>query len=681
VSSRLSSLLVRDGVVTVKRMERAFQRQVLDGGALDTVLLELGLVPEERLVQYLSLASGLPPVAPTDLAGFDQAAAARCSLDLAEQYQVVPLGFDADALRVLTRDPVDLGGLEALADELGLAIQPFVGPEYRYRVALHQVYGARLDGRYARLAEQHAGGPVTTPVGHAASVVVEATAVMTGPEPVAAAHEAVPVPSEDDTGRRTRPISVDAIRQHHRQVEQQAAARAEALAPPPAERATVGTLVEMTARPPTEPGDLAAPISEVSPLTVAEARAAFAAAQHRDEVFDLLLRAVRGRAWYAGLMTIQGRAAIGRLAIIGDEPDREAIGSVLVPLDGPSAFRKAVDEGAPYIGPVATGDAAIDGMIRRMGGVVPPAALLMPIALRGRVVALVIGHRGADTLSISEVSELLPLAGVAADALGRIIRSHKGGKDAVPRAVDDEPATAPVTAPLAAPAEAARPREATDATATAGAATADGALDPGVLIERLFDADLAVRAAAAEALRALPLVEHEADLVVVRTALLAGDPVRATRAAEGLAVIGDVGSIPALLELQSRGGGLGPVAATALSRLAKQDFGPNSKKWRQWWDRNKTRHPIEWMLEGLGHKDAEIRRMAIDDLRRLTGEYFGYHHDLAKREREQARQRWLLWWHETGRRRFLRATAQRAAAGDPAERGRPTAVLPVRRGP
>ena len=59
--SRLSSLLVRDGLVGVKRMEKAFQRQVIYGGSLDTILLEMGFVVEERLSQYLALASGLPP--------------------------------------------------------------------------------------------------------------------------------------------------------------------------------------------------------------------------------------------------------------------------------------------------------------------------------------------------------------------------------------------------------------------------------------------------------------------------------------------------------------------------------------------------------------------------------------------------------------------------------------------
>src|SRR5258705_470824 len=67
--SRLSSLLVRDGLVGVKRMEKAFQRQVIYGGSLDKILLEMNFVPEERLTQYLALASGLPPAAPAPSPG------------------------------------------------------------------------------------------------------------------------------------------------------------------------------------------------------------------------------------------------------------------------------------------------------------------------------------------------------------------------------------------------------------------------------------------------------------------------------------------------------------------------------------------------------------------------------------------------------------------------------------
>jgi hypothetical protein len=66
------------------------------------------------------------------------------------------------------------------------------------------------------------------------------------------------------------------------------------------------------------------------------------------------------------------------------------------------------------------------------------------------------------------------------------------------------------------------------------------------------------------------------------------------------------------------------------------------------------------MLEALAHSDERIRLSASEELKRLTGEYFGYHHDAPKREREEARQRWLKWWDDVGKKRFLRDTAEGA---------------------
>ena len=57
------------------------------------------------------------------------------------------------------------------------------------------------------------------------------------------------------------------------------------------------------------------------------------------------------------------------------------------------------------------------------------------------------------------------------------------------------------------------------------------------------------------------------------------------------------------------------------------------------------------MFEGLAHKEPQIRASSEDELRKLTGEYFGYHYDLPRREREQARGRWQSWWYESGRAR------------------------------
>src|SRR5882757_119548 len=116
--SRLSSLLVRDGLVGVKRMEKAFQRQVIYGGSLDTILLEMNLVPEERLTQYLALASGLPPASRDEGSKIEDEALFHVQPEIAQQFRAVPLSLDGEALRVLVCSPLEISELEDLADLL-----------------------------------------------------------------------------------------------------------------------------------------------------------------------------------------------------------------------------------------------------------------------------------------------------------------------------------------------------------------------------------------------------------------------------------------------------------------------------------------------------------------------------------------------------------------------------------
>jgi hypothetical protein len=94
--------------------------------------------------------------------------------------------------------------------------------------------------------------------------------------------------------------------------------------------------------------------------------------------------------------------------------------------------------------------------------------------------------------------------------------------------------------------------------------------------------------------------------------------------------------------------------------ISRQDFGLDFKKWSAWWEANKGRHRLEWLIDSLMHDQRAIRAAASEELRTITKEYFAYYDDLPKRERERAQSRYREWWENVGRIRFSRAAIRGA---------------------
>ena len=172
--------------------------------------------------------------------------------------------------------------------------------------------------------------------------------------------------------------------------------------------------------------------------------------------------------------------------------------------------------------------------------------------------------------------------------------------------------------------------------------------------ERLFDSDYGIRSIAIDGLAGYTETARSAALTDVRDALQSDQPGRFQAAANALAKLGDSGAVPLLIDVLAQNDKSAEPARRALLKLTRQDFGTSVRKWRSWWNKHRQQHRIEWLIDGLGHKDENLRSGAVRELRERTGETFGFYHDLPRREREQARQRWLDWWERDGRARFGR---------------------------
>ncbi len=169
-----------------------------------------------------------------------------------------------------------------------------------------------------------------------------------------------------------------------------------------------------------------------------------------------------------------------------------------------------------------------------------------------------------------------------------------------------------------------------------------------LLRARLYDAEPRIRALAVDAIqpwmahkRFEPLLVHLRERVVTER-LVPTESRR--RAVELLGTFRDVGAVPLLVA--QLGGPLGDTARTALRAVTLQDHGARPRAWEKWWAKAKKLSRIDWLIEGLGSEELELRRAAHTELRTVTGDDFGYRPDAERRVRQRAVVVWQQWWSD-----------------------------------
>lgn len=622
MTTRLASLLVQDRIVPAERMTLAFERQAIVECALDTILLEMDLVDERVLVEYLARASGLKPM--SALPAQDAASLGRVlTPSLAERYGVVPVVREGRAMQVLAKVDVESAQLDRLAKLLDLVLDPRVAPELRFLQARQQVYGTPLSTRHAalltRLRTRYqppvADGRTLRPIVPLATAL-ESTQRMEIVEPI---DDDVTPPDGVMVGEDTVHVIV-----------------AEPEDELPAAPAPVETEDERTDREaaPPAPIPLLSPETTavvetgepVPPLALEEGWRALDEAQQRDEVFAALCRMGRTRFSFVALFGIHGGEAQVHMALGERWLESHGLSRIVIPLDHPCSLVVTVKTRAPYLGhPGAT--APMTEVMARLGREPTVWGALLPVVLKDRTVAVLYGDAEGRELDAALLGDLVRAAARTSQALQRIILRTKVGRTRPPRK------TGRHAVPKAAPAE----------------PTSRVALDElptlAEVAKQVFDADLSVRRAALTCLvRLRPSNELSVLVRSWRKDLDDSDELRVRSAAEALGELRDVDAVPLLIEqVRHQDQLVASSVRRALATITKQDFGASRWRWRTWWHANRERPRVEWLIDALNHQSGELSQAAVEELERLMSDEYVYHALLPREERERARKRFLAW--------------------------------------
>ncbi len=81
--------------------------------------------------------------------------------------------------------------------------------------------------------------------------------------------------------------------------------------------------------------------------------------------------------------------------------------------------------------------------------------------------------------------------------------------------------------------------------------------------------------------------------------------------------------------------------------LTAEDKGPQKKKWSAWWRKHGGRPRREWLMDGLMHKSADVRKIAHRELRRLSGYHVDFDPAGSRGERKRVQRLYKDWFEVT----------------------------------
>jgi len=121
---RLGAVLLERGYVTDDALQQAIARHAEVGGRLADILMQLGVISEQRIARAVEESIGIPLV---NLPRVDvmPEALAKVPANLALELRAMPFAIDGDRLRVAFVDPLDALLIEEVEDASGCLVEPY----------------------------------------------------------------------------------------------------------------------------------------------------------------------------------------------------------------------------------------------------------------------------------------------------------------------------------------------------------------------------------------------------------------------------------------------------------------------------------------------------------------------------------------------------------------------------
>jgi len=344
---KLGELLIKKNLLTQAQLEEALQAQVIFGGTLGTILIEMGLISENVLAEILAKLINIPCLKPDQLVNIPEHVIKIISPELAEKHKVVPVAVNGKKLTLAMESPHDLKSIDEISFRTGYIVQPILALEVRLIFALEEYYGVKRTMRYIAPPKHVRDELDKAPIFHTPDG---------------------PIPAAEDDGDLSEPGSEQIYQRPDKTTAKEAGEK-------PAEG--IEELDDI---------DVIEDLVDED-VTLESTSAALVKTADRNDVADAIITYLGANYARAALfMVVAGQVTGWRSA--KDGVPIAGFDQLQLPLSEPSVLKTAVDSNSFFLGPVQQSGANL-ALTTFLGKPAPTTALLMPMSMLGRVVGLI----------------------------------------------------------------------------------------------------------------------------------------------------------------------------------------------------------------------------------------------------------------------------------------------------
>jgi hypothetical protein len=378
MAEKLGELLIKKNLLTQAQIEEALQAQVIFGGKLGTVLIEMGLITEDILAEILAQLLSIPCAKPGQLQNIPENVIKIISAELAEKHKVMPVSVSGKKLTLAMAEPHKLQAIDEISFRTGYIIRPILALEVRLVFALENYYDIKRTMRYIAPPKQVREELNQLHVFDTADVPIE----------VADTNKELGTPGSEHIYQKPT---------------------AEPAQPQPVE--VVEDEIEELGD-----DDLIEELEDEE-ITLATTAQRLVGITDRNDVADTIIAYLGANYARAALFMVVAGQVTGWRSARGGQPI-PGFEQFQLPLSEPSVLKTAIESNSFFLGPVPQSGANL-ALTTFLGKPAPQSALLLPMSMLGRVVGLIyVDDPKADlSAAVVDVQELSSKALMAFEIL------------------------------------------------------------------------------------------------------------------------------------------------------------------------------------------------------------------------------------------------------------------------